>query len=590
MYVTGYVQGGRTLTIRYGGTSDEWAEKVKILVSLSVSELYIGGEKPTELHLNCANVNDYAFYGLTQIQSVSFGENVRKVGKYAFSNCTSLSRIAFGGGVREIGDYAFYCHAFAGKELIFPDSLERIGNYAFNSANADGYGVTFGTGLAFMGPQNIFPTRVDYRGTLADWCGIQFGYGILNGTKGEFYVGGEKVTELVIPDEVEKIGDYVFSGGSFSGPVRFGKNVKEIGKGALSTSSHNDIEYGGTLKDWCSISFGESWRVMTDNVSLIIGGERIENLLLEGIGAIPDYAFLGFDIGSATLGDGVKKIGKSAFCYCKSLASLSLGDSVEEIGERAFNMCTSLADLSLGTGLESVGKYAFAGCGKLSCTVRLPASLTEIGYAPFTDTPITAFEVAEGNPAYSAQDGVLFDKEMKILVAYPRGKSDETYTVPDGVKRIADKAFYTNPYLSEVVFPASLEEIGNSAFYRCFALEKITFAENSLVSVEDLAFCHTGLLAAELPDSVKYVGERAFNDCSQMEYIILGKGIEQITAAFGNMGTGFKLFYRGSEAEWNEVKKVGGISCDVCFYSETEPTGEGRYWHYADGKPEIWGT
>ena len=590
LYVTGYVQGGRTLTIRYGGTSDEWAEKVKILVSLSVSELYIGGEKPTELHLNCANVNDYAFYGLTQIQSVSFGENVRKVGKYAFSNCTSLSRIAFGGGVREIGDYAFYCHAFAGKELIFPDSLERIGNYAFNSANADGYGVTFGTGLAFMGPQNIFPTRVDYRGTLADWCGIQFGYGILNGTKGEFYVGGEKVTELVIPDEVEKIGDYVFSGGSFSGPVRFGKNVKEIGKGALSTSSHNDIEYGGTLKDWCSISFGESWRVMTDNVSLIIGGERIENLLLEGIGAIPDYAFLGFDIGSATLGDGVKKIGKSAFCYCKSLASLSLGDSVEEIGERAFNMCTSLADLSLGTGLESVGKYAFAGCGKLSCTVRLPASLTEIGYAPFTDTPITAFEVAEGNPAYSAQDGVLFDKEMKILVAYPRGKSDETYTVPDGVKRIADKAFYTNPYLSEVVFPASLEEIGNSAFYRCFALEKITFAENSLVSVEDLAFCHTGLLAAELPDSVKYVGERAFNDCSQMEYIILGKGIEQITAAFGNMGTGFKLFYRGSEAEWNEVKKVGGISCDVCFYSETEPTGEGRYWHYADGKPEIWGT
>lgn len=583
--------GGKTLAVRYRGALDEWAEKVNVTSPNRISELYIGGEKPTELHLNCANVNDYAFYGLTQIQSVSFGENVRKVGKYAFSNCTSLSRIAFGGGVREIGDYAFYCHAFAGKELIFPDSLERIGNYAFNSANADGYGVTFGTGLAFMGPQNIFPTRVDYRGTLADWCGIQFSNGILNGTRGEFYVGGEKVTELVIPDEVEKIEKYAFEGGSFSGPVRFGKNVKEIGKGALNTSSHNDIEYGGTLKDWCSISFGADWRVMIDNVSLIIGGERIEKLLLEGTGAIPDYAFLGFDIGSVTLGDGVKKIGKSAFCYCKSLASLSLGDSVEEIGERAFNMCTSLADLSLGTGLESVGKYAFAGCGKLSCTVRLPASLTEIGYAPFTDTSITAFEVAEGNPAYSAQDGVLFDKEMKILVAYPRGKSDETYTVPDGVNRIAAEAFYTNPYLCEVAFPASLEEIGNSAFYSCSALEKITFAGNSLVSVGSDAFYRTGLLAAELPDSVKYVGRRAFNGCSQMEYIILGKGTEQIdTAAFGNMSTGFKLFYRGSEAEWNEVKKVGGISCDVYFYSETEPTGAGNYWHYVDGKPEIWGT
>ena len=367
--------------------------------------------------------------------------------------------------------------------------------------------------------------------------------------------------------------------------------MKEIGKGALNTSSHNDIEYEGTLKDWCSISFGADWRVMIDNVSLIIGGERIEKLLLEGTGAIPDYAFLGFDIGSVTLGDGVKKIGKSAFCYCKSLASLSLGDSVEEIGERAFNMCTSLAELSLGTGLGNIGKYAFAYCENLSCTVRLPASLTEIGYAPFTETPITAFEVEEGNLAYSAQDGVLFDKEMKILVAYPRGKSDETYTVPDGVNRIAAEAFYTNPYLCEVAFPASLEEIGNSAFYSCSALEKITFAGNSLVSVGSDAFYRTGLLAAELPDSVKYVSRRAFNGCSQMEYIILGKGIEQIdTAAFGNMGTDFKLFYRGSEAEWNEVKKVGGISCDVYFYSETEPTGAGNYWHYVDGKPEIWGT
>ena len=494
--------------------------------------------------------------------------------------------------MREIGDYAFYRQAFAGKELIFPDSLERIGEYAFGFENSADYGVTLGTGLVSMGAlYGFFPTRVDYRGTLADWCGIQFSNGILNGTRGEFYVGGEKETELVIPDEVEKIEKYAFEGGSFSGPVRFGKNVKEIGKGALNTSSHNDIEYGGTLKDWCSISFGADWRVMIDNVSLIIGGERIEKLLLEGTGAIPDYAFLGFDIGSVTLGDGVKKIGKSAFCYCKSLASLSLGDSVEEIGERAFNMCTSLAELSLGTGLGNIGKYAFAYCENLSCTVRLPASLTEIGYAPFTDTPITAFEVAEGNPAYSAQDGVLFDKEMKILVAYPRGKADETYTVPDGVNRIAAEAFYTNPYLCEVAFPASLEEIGNSAFYSCSALEKITFAGNSLVSVGSDAFYRTGLLAAELPDSVKYVGRRAFNGCSQMEYIILGKGIEQIdTAAFGNMGTGFKLFYRGSEAEWNEVKKGGGISCDVYFYSETEPTGEGRYWHYADGKPEIWGT
>lgn len=623
LYVTGYVQGGRTLTIRYGGTSDEWAEKVKLLGSLSVSELYIGGEKPTELHLNCENVNDYAFYGLTQIQSVTFGGNVRKVGKYAFYNCTSLSQIAFGEGVREIGDYAFRYHAFAGEELIFPDSLERIGEYAFDSENSADYGVTLGTGLAFMGYQYRFsPTRVDYRGALADWCGIQFGYGILNGTKGEFYVGGEKVTELVIPDELEKIGDYAFSGGSFSGPVRFGKNVKEIGKGALNTSSHNDIEYGGTLKDWCSISFGADWRVMIDNVSLIIGGERIEKLLLEGTGAIPDYAFLGFDIGSVTLGDGVKRVGKYAFCYCKSLASLSLGDGVEEIGERAFNMCISLADLSLGTGLGSVGKYAFAGCENLSCTVRIPASLTGLDASAFINAPIAAFEADEGNPAYSARDGVLFDKEMKILVAYPRGKADETYTAPVGLNEVAQYAFYGNTFLKSVVFSAGLKVIGESAFENCTSLAEISFSLSSgssnVTSVGRYAFKNTAyyndeknwvegililgsiILEAKKGISaggnwaVKTIADYAFHGCSQMKYFILTKATVYIGKhAFGNTGSEFKLFYGGTKAQWSIVRKGEGIPSDVYFYSETEPTGEGNYWHYDDDgtwTPEIWGA
>ncbi len=67
--------------------------------------------------------------------------------------------------------------------------------------------------------------------------------------------------------------------------------------------------------------------------------------------------------------------------------------------------------------------------------------------------------MAAGNPAYSAQDGVLFDKNKETLLQYPSGKSDVIYHVPEGVKTIAYSAFYLNDALKDLYIPDTVTTI-----------------------------------------------------------------------------------------------------------------------------------
>lgn len=100
---------------------------------------------------------------------------------------------------------------------------------------------------------------------------------------------------------------------------------------------------------------------------------------------------------------------------------------------------------------------------------------------------LEAFEVAEDNPYYYAKDGVLFEKP-NTLKAYPQGKTDETYQVPDGVETVAENAFYYSQFkdldlnevsslpqnavntcknLKTLTIPAGLTELTEGAVFNC---------------------------------------------------------------------------------------------------------------------------
>ena len=81
--------------------------------------------------------------------------------------------------------------------------------------------------------------------------------------------------------------------------------------------------------------------------------------------------------------------------------------------------------------VTSIGSSAaFSWCSQLTA-VTIPASVTNIGSWVFDYcSALTAIHVAEGNTAYSSEDGILFNKDKTTLVCYPIGKTETTYTVP----------------------------------------------------------------------------------------------------------------------------------------------------------------
>ena len=74
-------------------------------------------------------------------------------------------------------------------------------------------------------------------------------------------------------------------------------------------------------------------------------------------------------------------------------------------------------------------------------SIRIPDSVIFIWDYALEINALQTIEVAGGNRYFSAQDGVLFNKDKTVLIKYPTGKNATTYTVPNSVKWIAAGAF-----------------------------------------------------------------------------------------------------------------------------------------------------
>ena len=82
-------------------------------------------------------------------------------------------------------------------------------------------------------------------------------------------------------------------------------------------------------------------------------------------------------------------------------------------------------------------------------------------------------EVSEDNPYYKSIDGIVYNKDGTVLIRYPAAKQDETFKIPDGVKKICSNAFFDNYYVKNLVIPKSVVEIENH--FRSYSVENVYY-------------------------------------------------------------------------------------------------------------------
>ncbi|MDR0525498.1 MAG: leucine-rich repeat domain-containing protein [Spirochaetaceae bacterium] len=231
-----------------------------------------------------------------------------------------------------------------------------------------------------------------------------------------------------------------------------------------------------------------------------------------GLTEIGPNAFGNTSVVSVALPQGIAKIGGYAFTNCKDLAAVEIPDSVVSIGENAFSKCPKLGRITIPLGVASIGDSVFAEC----------AGLTEI-------------TVNSSNRAYSGLNGVLFSYDQTILLAYPAGKTDAEYTVPQKVTEIRQNAFANTKALKRITFPEGLTAIGDRAFYNCASLTDLRFPVN-LALIGDRAFTRcSALTSLTIPAGMKRIGAFAFDGCVNLASIQLLRTTEYDATAFRNV-------------------------------------------------------
>ena len=153
----------------------------------------------------------------------------------------------------------------------------------------------------------------------------------------------------------------------------------------------------------------------------------------------------------------------------------------------------------------------------------------------------------------------------------------EEVTLPPTLDEIEDSAFFKCSSLTEITIPEGVTKIGTNAFYGCSQLTSITIPStiknmdtafpsnpklsqvtltNGIYRISSSAFkdC-TGLTEIKIPTSVYEICSDAFNGCTGLTSVTLEKGINIINRnAFKDCTKLNDVKYNGHKTDWENVR------------------------------------
>ena len=257
------------------------------------------------------------------------------------------------------------------------------------------------------------------------------------------YPQGKRDKKFVIPSGVTSIGDEAFSDCLYLKGITLPSSVTSIGERIFNGCWNlEEINVNESNKFYRAID-GVLYTKDLKTIICYPKGKENEKFVIPS---------------------GVTRIENEAFRYCSDLLEITLPPSVTSIGDFAFEECIILQEITLPSSVTSIGDFAFAGCDNLR-----------------------GIKVDENNRTYKTIDGVLYTKDLKTIICYPKGKEDKKFVIPSGVTSIGINAFSSCRNLQEITLPSGVTSIGKCAFYWCWYLQKITLP-SSVTSIGDDAF------------------------------------------------------------------------------------------------------
>ena len=354
-----------------------------------------------------------------------------------------------------------------------------------------------------------------------------------------FYSAITNQNDLALPESLKKIGVMAFLGCSgLKGNLALPKNLS-----VLREYAFRDCGFDGTLIIPDTLTEIPSYAFCRTNFT---GGLNIPS----SVKSIGTSAFYGCGkFSSLTLSDGLRTIGAGAFYDCRGFkGNLIIPDSVKSIEYWAFGYCRGFnGTLKLSENLVHIGDMAFNHCAYFSGdTLNFPESLQIIGgdYNAKKNTgygshvfydfgSFSEYVIPETAEHFQTKDGVLFNRDMTRLVAYPNKKADATYEIPEGVTQLDELCFNQNKFLKTLVLPNSFvlnydipeNVLNHDGHNLAVALYQYTGLQNIEVKDDNPNYCAlNGCLYSKDMEKLWYIP----NQNSPKRDIVIPGGVSEI--------------------------------------------------------------
>lgn len=387
--------------------------------------------------------------------------------------------------------------------------------------------------------------------------------------------GQTMITDVVIPEGVTYIGREAFAGCSALVRVKIPTSVTQVGANLFEGTPY-DSTLTGELVYINSILY----RCQSDAVTVSIR---------QGTTVIAEEAFINrVNLAAIVVPDGVSYIGSNAFKNCSALSQIEIPKSVRDIVANAFDGtkwyedrkhemiyindllyrvpaeiivqseqptgslsdkdAAELAKSGVATqvipntnvivkeDITTICTLAFANTPVQ--TVQLPSTLTTIRYGAFQNctalkqiTLPKSMTFIEGGAFQncSALTSISVPQNVTYLgaSAFSGCTSLTSATLPQTITRISSGLFENCSSLTTVQASSALTSIGSRAFAETSALSSFTFPQ-TLTAVGAESFTGSGIVTANLPQSVTYLGAGAFADCTKLVYAQVPAAIQAI--------------------------------------------------------------
>jgi len=530
-------------------------------------------------YTNVTSIGQYAFSGCSKLTEFHIYSALTTVGKSAFNNCTGI-QIVYGHDMDKFGGISFLNNndgtinssnpLFNGARLYVYDNLKRL----------------------WYQPMMLRASYSGTNRTIRSNTFIKNKYHTVLVVSGITEIGlaafrGSEMEELILPSSVTNLESYCFAGCTklkrvscaatkppsvASGrPSFYGVDLSKVKLyvPSSSVSAYKEHSYWKNfgsieaipetvdLKQFGSVRYdlnstGSATVVNFDATTLPPNVHIPDFIAYNGfeyrVTSIADFALQNCELSTLDLPTDISYIGSYAFQGCQNLVEVFMDKAIKNIGSNPFKGCTSLQKVRITAETPPSSLNDWENISNATLEVppsSVPAYSSTAPWSSFSSTialtgehfwykGIRYFLNYDGTASVTGFNEEEMDEDVVILSHLPL---ETPYTVTS----IADRAFQSGYFdreqwdwvytsagkIKSIVIPGTVKTIGEEAFYCCTTLKSVVLG-NGIEKIERDAFNSTGLIALEIPGSVKSIGYYAFSNNTGLKTVNIPGSVKKI--------------------------------------------------------------